>query len=126
MCLQLGSFLLDPEDNRLGINLELYQRNWVAMTWTSDYGAQMACLKGLDPIYYSILLYSLVFYFVLLCSILFYSVLLYSLVFYFVLFCSILFYSILFYSILFYSTTSVMPLVCVYDVTSLMNVCCCH
>ena len=37
------------------------------MTWTSDYGAQRACLKclgalipkGLEPIYYSILFYSI-------------------------------------------------------------------
>jgi len=40
------------------------------MTWTSDYGAQKACLKGigalgpkgLEPVYYSILLCSILFY----------------------------------------------------------------
>jgi hypothetical protein len=43
----LGYFLLDPQDvrSRSQGNLELQQRNRAPMTWTSEYGAQRACLK---------------------------------------------------------------------------------
>jgi hypothetical protein len=65
----LGLLFLDLGDVRslsLG-NLELQYRNRARMAWTSDYGAQRACpkglgasrLKGLEPIYFSILFYLL-------------------------------------------------------------------
>jgi len=65
----LGFLFLDPEDVRslsLGAIWMLQYRNGSPMTWTSDYGTQRACPKGvhasgpigLEPIYYFVLFYS--------------------------------------------------------------------